>query len=240
MGDFTGVISVRPDQTEPFLAVRIDLPGYRHLMNVVERVRRIFDLGADPLRIADDLSRDPRLKPLIESRPGLRVPGVWDGFELAVRAILGEQLTHAGSTAQIGRIARTFGKPVQSSVPGLTHAFPNAADLADADLSKAGIHGRRSKTLQLLARAVCKGELLFSGSVDLDRAIALLESIPGISQSAAHYIAMRALGEPDAFPYADASRGIADLRRISEAWRPWRAYAALHLCSAAAAAEPRA
>jgi AraC family transcriptional regulator of adaptative response / DNA-3-methyladenine glycosylase II len=241
MGDFAGVIAVRPDKTEPFLTVRIDLPGCQHLMKVVERVRRIFDLGADPLRIADDLSRDLRLKTLIDSRPGLRVPGVWDGFELAVRAILGEQLTFAGSTALAARIARTFGSPVQSSVPGLTHTFPKPEDLANADLSQAGIHGQRNKTLKLLARGVCAGELSFSGSVDLDETISRISSIPGISQSTAHYIAMRALGEPDAFPFADAvSRTIfqgsrhssAKLRQISEAWRPWRAYAALHLCSA--------
>ena len=220
MGDFTGVIYVRPGQTEPFLAVRIELPGYQYLMKVVERVRRIFDLGADPLRIADDLSRDPRLKPLIEHRPGLRVPGVWDGFELAVQAILGEQLTDAGSTAQIGQIVRTFGKPVQSSVPGLTHAFPNACGLGGCRPFQSG-HSRRSrsKTLALLARAVWNEELIFSASVDLEEAISLLECIPGIRKArpttspCGHW----ANRTPFPMPRAGASRGIADLRRISEA-----------------------
>ena len=129
IGDLTGVIDVRPDETEPFLTVRIDLPGYQHLMPVVERVRRIFDLGADPLRIADDLSRDPLLKPLLDRRPGLRVPGVWDGFELAVRAVLGEQVTVKGSALLTERLVRNFGRPVESAVRGLTHIFPRAEDI---------------------------------------------------------------------------------------------------------------
>lgn len=141
----------------------------------------------------------------------------------------------------MGRLARTFGRRVQSFVPGLTHVFPKPEDLANADLSKAGIHGKRSNILKLLAREVCSGELTFSGSVNLDEAISRIGSIRGISETAVHYIAMRALGEPDAFPFGSAARRIvfqgpsrispAELRRISEAWRPWRAYAALHLCA---------
>ena len=242
IGDEAGTIDVRPDQSEPVLAVSIELPGYRHLMKVVERVRRIFDLGADPLRIADDLARAESLKPLLDSRPGLRVPGAWDGFELAVRAVMGQRLTVAGSKALAGRLVRVFGKPYQTSVPGLSHLFPMPADLVEADLSRAGIHGARAATIRSLAHAVHNGELTFSASMTFQAAISRIRGIPGIEESTAHYIAMRTLGEPDAFPFADPGlrRSLSkdgnpasplEVLRIAEDWRPWRAYAAMHLCN---------
>ena len=240
IGDEAGTINVRPDKSEPVLAVRIELPGYRHLMQVVERVRRIFDLGADPLRIADDLARAERLKPLLDRRPGLRVPGAWDGFELAVHAVLGQQLTVAGSKALAGRLVRVFGKPFQTSIPGLSHLFPTPEALIEADLSGAAIHGARAAAIQALARAVYNGELTFSASTTFQEAISRIRGIPGIEESTAHYIAMRTLGEPDAFPFADPGlrRSLGkdgepasplDVLGIAEDWRPWRAYAAMHL-----------
>jgi AraC family transcriptional regulator of adaptative response / DNA-3-methyladenine glycosylase II len=242
VGGSTGTIEVRPGKTEPALAVRIELPGCQFLMKVVERVRRIFDLGADPLRIVEDLSRDPRLKPLLDRRPGLRVPGVWDGFELAVLAVLGEQLTVNASTALAGRFVETFGQTLQTSAPGLTHLFPRPKDLAAADLSKAGIRGARAEAIHALAHAVCSGELTFTASTSLEEAISRICSIPGIGESTAHYIAMRALGEPDAFPFADPGLrcglgkggnpvSLPEVLRIAEGWRPWRAYAAMHVAS---------
>ena len=240
MGSIAGSIDVRPDQDEPFLSVRIELPGCQNLISIAERIRRIFDLGADPRRINEDLSHDPWLKPLIDRRPGLRVPGAWDGFELAVRAVLGEQITTAGSTSLFTRIVQTFGKPVKSSIPGLTHLFPTAEQLAAADLSKAGLRGHRGRILKSLAYAARDGQLTFSGFMNLDRAIEGLGAVRGISQDTAHYIAMRALGEPDAFPINTVRNAISrenrisvvKLRPMSQAWRPWRAYAALHLCFA--------
>jgi AraC family transcriptional regulator of adaptative response / DNA-3-methyladenine glycosylase II len=243
VGGSTGVIEVRPGKTEPALAVRIELPGCQFLMKVVERVRRIFDLGADPLRIVEDLSRDQWLKPLLDHRPGLRVPGVWDGFELAVLAILGEQLTVNASTALAGRLVQTFGQPLQTSTPGLTHLFPRPKDLVTADVSRAGIRGARAATLQALARAVCGGEITFTASMTLEEAIFRICSISGIGESTAHYIAMRALGEPDAFPFADPGlrsglgtggtpASLREVLRIAEGWRPWRAYAAMQICAA--------
>ncbi len=240
VGGSTGIIEVRPGKTEPALAARIELPGCQFLMKVVERVRRIFDLGADPLRIVEDLSRDQRLKPLLDRRPGLRVPGVWDGFELAVHVILGEQLTAAASTALAGRLVRHFGQPFQTSTQGLTHLFPRPKDLAAADLSRAGIRGARAATLHALARAVCSGKLTFTASMTLEEAIPRISNIPGIGESAANYIAMRALGEPDAFPFADPGlrsglgtggnpASAQEVLRIAEGWRPWRAYAAMHV-----------
>jgi AraC family transcriptional regulator, regulatory protein of adaptative response / DNA-3-methyladenine glycosylase II len=242
VGGSTGTIEVRPGKTEPALAVRIELPGCQFLMKVVERVRRIFDLGADPLRIVEDLSRDRRLRPLLDRRPGLRVPGVWDGFELAVLTILGEQLSVRSSTKSVGRLVQHFGQPFPTSSQGLTHLFPRPKDLAAADLSRAGIRGARAAALHALARAVCGGKLTFTASMTLEQAILRISSIPGIGESAAHYIAMRALGEPDALPCADpglrSGLGIGgnpaspqEVLRIAEGWRPWRAYAAMHVAS---------
>jgi AraC family transcriptional regulator of adaptative response / DNA-3-methyladenine glycosylase II len=228
VGEATGVIDVRPDKTEPVLQVRIELPGYRYLMQVVERVRRIFDLGADPLRIATDLSRDPRLKPLLNRRPGLRVPGVWDGFELALRAILGQQITVADPPAVAERLVQAFGKPVHTSVPGLTHLFPKPEDLIHADLGRANIRGARASTIRALARSVCANELTFTASMTLEETISRIRTVSGVGEDTAHYIAMRVFGEPDAFPLADPAL-TGEMWRIAEAWRPWRAYAAMHL-----------
>jgi AraC family transcriptional regulator of adaptative response / DNA-3-methyladenine glycosylase II len=238
-----GMIDVWPSKTEPALIARIRLPGYQLLMNVVERVRRIFDLGADPLRIADDLSRDQRLRPLLDRSPGLRVPGTWDGFELAVHAILGQQLTVTDSTPLVGKLVQTFGRPFETSVGGLTHVFPTPEDLAGADLSKVGIRGDRAKTLRALALAVCNEELTFAASMNLDEAVSRICGIRGIDESTAHYIAMRVMGEPDVLPFADPGfrrclgkdgtlATPSAVLRIAENWRPWRAYAAMHLCAA--------
>ena len=198
-----GEIEVRPDNDEPRLQVRIKLPSYERLMQVSERIRRIFDLGADPFQIASHLSRDPRLKALVDARPGLRVPGVWDGFELAVRTVLGQQLTARDPTTLVGRLVRTFGKPVESSVIGLTHLFPSPRLLARADLSRAGVRGTCAMVLRALAQAVCNGELTFEASKSLDDTLERLRSIRGIGDLKAHYMAMRAFGEPDAFPCGD-------------------------------------
>jgi len=129
-----GVIDVRHDHENACLLVRIALPTYQSLLRVVERVRRVFDLGADPREIAAHLSHDPRLKPLLDDQPGLRVPGVWDGFEVAVRAALGQRLTVIDSNAVAGELVRNFGRPIETSVDGLTHLFPRPEDLADAEL----------------------------------------------------------------------------------------------------------
>jgi AraC family transcriptional regulator of adaptative response / DNA-3-methyladenine glycosylase II len=219
----TGAIEVQEDAAERQLVVNIELPQYEALMQVVERVRRIFDLAADPFQIASQLARDRRLRPLLAAAPGLRVPGIWDGFEAAVRAILGECLADDVPKAALTRLARTFGRPVKTAIPGLTHAFPGPAELADADLGAVRIRGRQACMIRALARAVLKGNLSFEASLDLQDAITRVRQVPGISRSMAEYIAMRAFGEPDAFPVAVKARGAV------ERWRPWRAYAAMYL-----------
>jgi AraC family transcriptional regulator, regulatory protein of adaptative response / DNA-3-methyladenine glycosylase II len=242
IGGNVGMIEIRPDQEHARLTVRIELPGYDGLMTVVERVRRIFDLGADPLQIASHLSRDPALKPLLDERPGLRVPGVWDDFELVVKAILGYRLSVIESNALAGQLVSAFGKPVETPVERLTHLFPQPDELADADLSRVGIAAERAVSIRAVARLVLRKQLTFESARSLPETISRLTTIPGISVETAHYIAMRAFGEPDAFPSQDLGivdkigclegRDRLDGLPITEVWRPWRAYAAMHLWAA--------
>lgn len=235
-----GEIEVRPEPDEPLLRVRVTLPSHEQLMLVVERVRRIFDLGADPLQITNHLGQDSRLGQMLRARPGLRVPGVWDAFELAVRTVLGQQLTFVDDQAVIARLVRTFGRPIKSNVAGLTHLFPRPEVLAAGDLSGIGMPPARAETLQVLALATCEGKLNLAACKSLDEIILRLCAIPGMGRRRANYIAMRAFGEPDAFPSSDLG-----LRRVltsdrtppseekflnlAKAWRPWRAYAAIYL-----------
>jgi AraC family transcriptional regulator, regulatory protein of adaptative response / DNA-3-methyladenine glycosylase II len=240
-----GVIDVRPDQENACLIVRIALPKYRGLLRVVERVRRVFDLPADPLQIAGHLSHDPRLKPLLDDQPGLRVPGAWDGFEVAIRAALGQRLTVVDSNAVAAELVRKFGRPIETSVAGLSHLFPRPEDLAGAELAPLGIARKCAASITALARALCNQEFTFESARTLQETISRLRAIEGVGEEMAHYIAMRAFGEPDAFPLdyrtlrramgkaeirasAEQLRSFAEEWRADE-WRPWRAYAAMHL-----------
>ena len=189
-------------------------------------------------------SEDPLLAPLVAQRPGLRVPGAWDGFELAVRAMLGQQITVAGAIGLAGRLVTRYGERLDSTVPalpGLTHVFPHPEVLAAADLSAAGMPKARANALSALAAAVAIDPKIFGPRRSLEEAIIQLRRLAGIGEWTAQYIAMRELREPDAFPAADIGllRALADAdgRRPSaiellaraERWRPWRAYAAQHL-----------
>ena len=170
--------------------------------------------------------------------PGRRVPGGWDGLELAVRAIVGQQVSVAGATTIAGRIVAAWGTPLAAAAPGLTHAFPTARALADAGgdaiAKRAGMPRARGGAITALAAAVAGGSLPLDGSLDLDTLVARLTALPGIGTWTAQYLAMR-LGEPDAFPAGDLwlRRALSlDERALlarAEAWRPFRAYAALHL-----------
>ena len=239
VGRSSGVLRVTQDKSASRLLIHLELPSYEGLSQIVERVRRIFDLNADPIQIASYLSRDPRMKAVSEQHPGLRAPGIWDGFEGAVLAILGQKLIGGGRTGEIDRLIKHFGTRFDSPVRGLAYLFPRAEDLAEADLSTAGICPDRAATLRKLAIAVCRKKLTFDNSRPLDETIELLRTICGVEESVAQWIALRSYGEPDAFPAGD--RG---LRRAlgtgtvipaklalqtAEQWRPWRAYAAMHL-----------
>jgi AraC family transcriptional regulator of adaptative response / DNA-3-methyladenine glycosylase II len=228
-GQTRGQVSVRNLPELNCVEARIDLDGldggFGDLRLIVERLRRLFDLRANAIEIARHLDSDPTLR----YQPGTRVPGCWDAFELCVRAILGQQITVAGATTLAGRIVRQYGQPYRTG-----YLFPEPQVLADATFEGIGLTSKRIETLQGIARAFANDE------IDLTRGLHSIEerlcTLPGIGPWTAHYVAMRAANEPDAFPSSDlALRKAAghltqkDLEVRAEAWRPWRAYAALHL-----------
>jgi AraC family transcriptional regulator of adaptative response / DNA-3-methyladenine glycosylase II len=231
----SGTLAVSLAESGQALDVRISFPEPRWLFLIIERVRRIFDLGADPSEIAAHLQGDPLLAERIKSMPGLRVPGCWDGFELAVRAILGQQVSVAAASTLAGRLVQAFGVPITAVAP-LTHLFPRAEILAQAALARLGLPESRAQTIRSLAKEVSEGKIDFSSAANVEEFQARLCELPGIGNWTAQYIAMRALGDPDAFPASDLGllRGASlpserDLARHAEAWRPWRAYAAMYL-----------
>jgi AraC family transcriptional regulator of adaptative response / DNA-3-methyladenine glycosylase II len=226
------------------LAVRVRFPKLTALPSILARVRRVFDLTADPETIAAHLSRDPDLARMVAARPGLRAPGAWDGLELGVRAILGQQITVPAAVKLAGRLTAEYGEalPPEWAGEGLTHAFPSADRLAAADIASHGLMpGARARAISGLAAAVAADPNLFGPRASLVASVAALRALPGIGEWTAQYIAMRQLREPDAFPAADVGlmRALADADGVrptpaqllarAEAWRPWRAYAALHL-----------
>lgn len=230
-----GYFEVSPDLGRDALVVRIEFGDPHSLFFIIERIRAMFDLNADWATIVQYLKTDPVFIRAVEADPGLRVPGCWNGFELATRAILGQQITVKGATALAGRMATSFGKPF-SAATGLTHLFPQPEALADAKLASIGLPAARAETIRALARAVCDRHISFEGVVDSDAFLDRLCEIPGIGKWTAQYVAMRALGETDAFPSGDLGllRAMAltnsrELEQRAEAWRPWRAYAAMYL-----------
>ena len=203
--------------------------------------RPIFTPRSDPDAIAVYLAKDPALEPLVAARPGLRVPGVWDGFELAVRAVLGQQITVPTSIRLAAKLVAHFGEPLRNFDPALTHVFPVPSALAGANLSTLGMPQRRAVTLSSVAAAVLADPHIFAAGRNLHETVTQLRTLPGIGEWTAQYIAMRQLREPDAFPAADiglmramaGSEGLrpsaSELLARAERWRPWRAYAAQHL-----------
>jgi len=206
---------------------------------VLGRLRHLFDLSARPDVIAAHLSRDPALALSVARHPGLRVPGAFDGFELAVRAILGQQITVKAATTIAGRFVAALGEPVRTPHAGLDRAAPTADRVAQArveDLAALGIIRARAGSILALAREVASGRLVLAAGARPDEVISRLEALPGVGPWTAQYIAMRALRWPDAFPKEDlaarkalggATPAAADV--ASRAWRPWRSYALLHL-----------
>ncbi len=234
-----GWFEVSCDEANHSMALRVHFPDARCLFLICERVRAMFDLNADWIAIDSALRASPLLAARVDAAPGLRVPGCWDGFELATRAIIGQQISVKGATTLAGRLVREFGKSrdfAGSPYNGLTHTFPTPDILADADLRRAGLTTARAETIRALARAVCDGRISFHGVIDSDAFQAGLCEIPGIGRWTAQYVAMRALGDPDAFPSSDLGllralglNSARDLENHAEAWRPWRAYAAMYL-----------
>ena len=232
-----GFLEVSLDDANSALVVRVFFGDSRALFAIIERIRMMFDLNADWATVARTLRSDLALAPRLDAAPGLRVPGCWDGFELAIRAILGQQVSVKGATTLSGRLVRAFGRHLPS-VGGLTHLFPTPKVLSDADCRNIGIPRARAETIRALARAVSDGQIKFEGIVNSDEFLSRLCQIPGIGHWTAQYIAMRALREPDAFPSGDLgllralrANTVHELESRAEAWRPWRAYAAMYLWS---------
>jgi AraC family transcriptional regulator of adaptative response / DNA-3-methyladenine glycosylase II len=241
----SGLVEVEPGSYGNHLLARIHINEPLPLEPIAARIRRIFDLAADPLIIAGDLGQSNRLRQAVRAAPGMRVPGAWSGFELAVRAILGQQVSVKGATTLCGRLVEHFGTPSRLRSDGLDFLFPSPAVLAGADLTAVGLPRTRAAAIAALAAAVDSGALDLETPRSLELSLAQLKSLPGIGEWTAQYIAMRALREPDAFPASDlglrralgrngAPLSERELVAMADAWRPWRAYAAMLLWSGAA------
>jgi AraC family transcriptional regulator of adaptative response / DNA-3-methyladenine glycosylase II len=238
------LIAVRPLAGEDALELRVAGARASVLPALASLTQRVFDLACDPARIGAQLATDPLIGPLVARHPGLRIPGAWEPFECAVRAVLGQQVSVAAGRTFAVRLVGRCGEVLRTGGDGLTHLFPTPARLARTNLSGLGMTGARIAALESLARAVLERRVDFSATpADVTAALAAL---PGIGPWTAQYVALRALGEPDAFPHGDwvlrrmaAPPGapVLSVRELEERagrWRPWRAYATIHLWQAAA------
>lgn len=228
-----GRLSIKPGKGA--LIADLSAAGKADPSLIAAKLRRLFDLDAPGKMIAAHLRRDDALKPSLKKRPGLRVPGVWDPFELGVRAILGQQVSVAAASTLAGRIATKFGKPAAKGDATLTRLFPTPSDLTDANLDGIGLTTRRAATVTNFARAVRDDATLLDATQPLDTFVERIADLPGLGPWTAHYMAMR-LGHTDAFPASDLGVRKAlnttsdkEVLRLAESWRPYRAYATMHL-----------
>jgi AraC family transcriptional regulator of adaptative response / DNA-3-methyladenine glycosylase II len=229
----SGWIAVEMSPKKPTLRVAVSASLARALPPVLSRVKALMDLACHPAEVAQVLGT------LAQLHPGLRVPGAFDGFEMAVRAILGQQVTVAAARTVAGRFAAAFGDPIETPFASLATLFPTAARVADLPpgrVARLGMPGARARTVVALSRAVADGRLALVPNADIEATLAVLRALPGVGEWTAQYIAMRALSWPDAFPHTDLgvmkALGETVPRRVltaGEAWRPWRAYAVMHL-----------
>ncbi|HET6440441.1 MAG TPA: AlkA N-terminal domain-containing protein [Anaeromyxobacter sp.] len=234
------LVEVRPAATGQALELRLTPPRPAALLDAATRVRCLFDLDADPEVIAAALGADPLLGRAVRARPGLRVPGGWDPFEVVVRAVVGQQVSVAAAARLAGRIAERCGEVVPAAgFAGLTRLFPAPAAIAATDPARLPLPRARAESLVALAAAVARGELALRAGAGLEETLSALRGRPGVGPWTEQYVAMRALREPDAFPAGDlalrralgAGVALAESEALAraEAWRPWRAYAAQHL-----------
>jgi AraC family transcriptional regulator of adaptative response / DNA-3-methyladenine glycosylase II len=238
-----GWIEVAASKKKPALHVTVSASLAKALPPLLSRVKALMDLACNPAEISLALG------PLAKAHPGLRVPGAFDGFEIAVRAIVGQQVSVAAARTVTGRIAAAFGDSVETPFAALSAAFPTAqriAGLPYGQLAKLGMPGTRAKTIVGIARAIAGGKLELMPNADIDATLEKLRALPGVGEWTAQYIAMRALAWPDAFPHTDLgvmrALGEKSPRRVlalGEAWRPWRAYAVMHLWHQPVAPTPK-
>jgi AraC family transcriptional regulator of adaptative response / DNA-3-methyladenine glycosylase II len=225
---------------EDEVRIELRLDDERDRADTLARCRRLLDLDADTARIDAALGAAPLLAPLVRRRPGLRVPRATDGFELAVRAIVGQQVTLAAARSTGARLVALYGRPLDEPAGSITHLFPTPAAVAEVDPLELRLPRVRANALRALARAVLDGELDLSPGAERAAATRTLLALPGVGPWTASYIGMRALGDSDAFPPGDAAvrRALERLGqdgrpaaagRLAERWRPWRSYALMHL-----------
>ncbi|PIB40093.1 DNA-3-methyladenine glycosylase [Pseudomonas sp. 2588-5] len=224
-----------------WLDVEVGFPDPAALPEIERRLRTMFDLDAQPQLINPQLATDPLMAQLVAARPGLRVPGTWDGLELAIRAVLGQQITVVAAIRLAGKLVAQYGQPLATPHAGITHVFPAAEVLAAADLATLGMPKARGRTLSGVAQALLDDPRLFEPQASLKAGVARLVALPGIGDWTAQYIAMRQMREVDAFASGDIGLinalaalegGPVSARQLlarAEAWRPLRAYAAQHL-----------
>ena len=230
-----GYLEVSLDASRNALKVHVQIGEPRSLFYIIERIRAMFDLDADWPTIARTLGGDPDLAALVSSHPGLRVPGCWNGFEVATQAIIGQQIGTESADTLAGRMVRAFGQPF-CPANGVTHLSPTPEVLATADLESIGLSRPAADAIRALARAVRNGQISFEKVADSNAFLGRLSEVAGIGESTAQWVAMRTLREPDAFPSADrdlarvlALGSSSEFEQRSLAWRPWRAYAAIYL-----------
>lgn len=240
LGGEHGWISVAPG-TGDGLDVEVAFPDAAMLPEIERRLRNLFDLDAQPQLINRQLATDPLMAQLVATRPGLRVPGTWDGLELAIRAVLGQQITVVAAIRLAGKLVAQYGEPLQTPYAGITHVFPAPDVLAAADLASLGMPRARGRTLSAVAQALLDDPEVFEPKASLKEGVARLVALPGIGDWTAQYIAMRQMREADAFASGDVGLinalaalegGPVSARQLlmrAEAWRPLRAYAAQHL-----------
>jgi AraC family transcriptional regulator of adaptative response / DNA-3-methyladenine glycosylase II len=238
LGRAPGVLELSPGGRD-HVVLRVEAAVRAEMAGIARRARRIVSLDLDLGSATRHLAADPVVGPLVEARPGLRIPGTWDPFETGVRAIVGQQVTVAGASTITGRLVERLGTPAPGlEPPGLTHTFPSPQTVAGADLDGLGLTHARASAIRSFARAVARGAIPLDGGAGLDRLVASIVAVDGLGDWTAHYLALR-LGEPDAFPAGDlglrravarrAPGPAATLAELAERWRPWRALAATHL-----------
>ncbi|QXH33266.1 DNA-3-methyladenine glycosylase family protein [Pseudomonas muyukensis] len=239
-----GLLQAKPGAC---LQVRLSGVGAAQVPGLIARLRRVFDLDAQPARIAAALSNDPLMARLLGARPGLRVPKGWEPCEQAMRTVLGQQISVAGAMTLAGRLVARHGQPLRAAEPCLSHVFPSVEALAVAELSGLGMPQARATTLSTLARALLAQPDLLRPGQALEQAIKRLCLLKGIGPWSAHYLALRQLGDSDALPLGDVAlvKALrlhegpqAQLAERAQAWRPWRAYAAQHLWASLADCNP--
>jgi AraC family transcriptional regulator of adaptative response / DNA-3-methyladenine glycosylase II len=234
------VLEVTPASNGDHVMLRIHADDATHRPDVTAAARRLLDLDADPVAIDRVLATDATMRPLVRATRGIRLPGAVDGFEMAVRAVLGQQVSVQAARTFAGRIAEAAGTPLRDPIREVTHLFPDPNQMIDADLRSIGLTGARAATVRRLAELVAGGRLDLSGTADTQETVDALLAVPGIGRWTAAYIAMRVLRDADAFPADDLgvrlgfqALGLPStptaIRDRAERWRPWRAYAVMHL-----------